>query len=119
GENIIDALTLGPLADQEDANIILSRKIGLSKETIDYVENLYKDNITIIGGKNSVPDDIIRKTKTQVAPTDRTSFEYWDYYNHYKRDIIMSQEEIKKKNKHNISASKYLYTVENIKGEYG
>lgn len=119
GENIIDALTLGPLANQEDANIILSRKIGLSKETIDYVENLYKDNITIIGGKNSVPDDIFRKTKPQVAPTDRTSFEYWDYYNHYKRDIIMSQEEIKKKNKHNISASKYLYTVENIKGEYG
>ncbi|MEG0249909.1 MAG: cell wall-binding repeat-containing protein [Peptostreptococcus sp.] len=119
GENIIDALTLGPLANQDNANIILSRKIGLSKETIPYVENRYKENITIVGGNNSVPDDVFRKIKPQPVPTDRSSFEYWDYYNHYKKDVIMSKEEIKNKNKQNISASRYLYTVENIKGEYG
>lgn len=30
-------------------------------------------------------------------PTDRSQLNYWDYYNHYNRNVIMSLEQIKAK----------------------
>ncbi len=45
---------------------------------------------TVIVKKNSEIHEKIERKK----PTDKTSFEYWDYYNNYSDELIMSPEEI-------------------------
>lgn len=122
GENLVDALSLGPLAYQNDRNIIFSKKYGLPSSIVDFVKNTYY-NYDIVGGKNWVPDDIMKGKNTNNINNnkvnDRSKFEYWDKYNNYDRKIILNSSEINKINKKNISKSNYLYTVENIDGEYG
>ncbi len=122
GENLVDALSLGPLAYQNDRNIIFSKKYGLPSSIRDFVKSTYY-NYDIVGGKNWVPDDIMKIKKPDDLNNDKVAntskFEYWDKYNNYDRKVILNSSEIEKINKKNISKSNYLYKVENIDGEYG
>ena len=127
GQNIIDALSLGPLAYQEGAGIVLTKKSGMDRSYESYINKKYKD-IKLVGGQKWVPDKLFehqasgdgdRKPNPNTIPTNRSSFEYWDYYNHYDKTLVYSQDQIQEINKRNISRSKYLNKLEDIKGQYG
>ena len=127
GQNIIDALSLGPLAYQDGAGIVLTKKSGMDRSYESYINKKYKD-IKLVGGQKWVPDKLFepqasgdrdRKPNPNTIPTNRSSFEYWDYYNHYDKTLVYSQDQIQEINKRNISRSKYLNKLEDIKGQYG
>lgn len=134
GQNIIDALALGPLAYQDGASIILTNKSGIKRSYKPYINEKYND-ISLVGGPNWVPNDLFKShdkpeikpdkkpnkdsQEKNIIPKNRSSFEYWDYYNHYDSRVIYSQDQIREINKNNISKSKYLNKLEDIKGQYG
>nr|WP_314277104.1 cell wall-binding repeat-containing protein [uncultured Peptostreptococcus sp.] len=127
GQNIVDALSLGPLAFEDRAGIILSKKYGVDISYKAYINSKYKD-IKLVGGQkwipeilfnSQVPSDENMRVDTPKAPSNRSSYEYWDYYNHYDKTIIYSQDQIKEINARNIARSKHLYKLEDISGQYG
>ena len=111
--NSIDAILLSTKAFNENADILLAGKYGLTPESRDYAKKYTDLTYTFKPEERPVEKPAVK------IPTDRSGFEYWDYYNHYNRNVIMSQEQIKAKNRENINRSKYLNKVEDIKGEYG
>lgn len=60
GENFADALVVGPVAGLNDQNILLTKKSSVSNTVKKFVDNTVKF-IDVVGGKNSVSDDVIIK----------------------------------------------------------
>lgn len=127
GQNIIDALSLGPLAYKDGAGIILTKVSGIDKTYESYINSKYKE-INLVGGRKWVPDSLFKSKVSGEINTggytnppinNRSSYEYWDYYNHYDKTILYSQDQLKEINQKNISRSKYLNKLEDIKGQYG
>ena len=127
GQNIVDALSLGPLAFQDGAGIILTKKFGIDKSYEPYINGKYKE-IKLVGGQKWVPDNLFKSQTTSDAntqastsrlPNNRSSYEYWDYHNHYDKSLIYSKDQIEEINKRNISRSRYLNKLEDISGSYG
>ena len=82
----------------------------------------------MVGGRKWVPDSLFKSKVsgetntggyTKPPTNNRSSYEYWDYYNHYDKTILYSQDQLKEINQKNISRSKYLNKLEDIKGQYG
>lgn len=64
GENYPDALASAPLINSRKGVLLLTSKNGLEDSTINYIYYSLADKITIIGGKNSVPDKIFEQIRT-------------------------------------------------------
>ncbi|WP_101772989.1 cell wall-binding repeat-containing protein [Peptostreptococcus faecalis] len=126
GRNLVDALSAGPLAYKKDSNILLIDEKSNNNYISEYIKKQYGDLVTLIGGKNKVPDNIVgsgnentSEDKVEVKPTDRTTMQYWDFYNKYSDEIILNENEINEINKYNIKESNYLNNLRNIGIEKG
>lgn len=117
-KNSIDAVLLSTKAYNENADIILAKKEGLTDESRNFVKKYSELIYTYKVVKSEEKKANSKNIKTEV-PKNRASFDYWNYYNKYSKKIILSQDQIVKKNIENISKSKYLYNIDSINGEYG
>lgn len=127
GKTLIDALTAGTLAYQNQSSILLTNEKTLNANIKKYLDT--QDNVTIIGGEKSVPNRLFDKnidfdnikdnkskntdnqSNNQTKPLDKNSFEYWNYYNKYTNNLIYTKEDIENINKNNINKSQYLYNI--------
>lgn len=84
GEALMDGLSAVPLASQKKAPILLANpKSGLSEETLNEIkravgDSLYRKNVYVVGGENSVPSVAVKQleeklgvTVTRLAGSDR------------------------------------------------
>lgn len=63
GDDYPDALAASPLINARQGVLLLTNKYTLDNSTINYIYYSNIDKITLIGGKNSVPDLIIEQIK--------------------------------------------------------
>lgn len=70
GYNFVDAFTGSVYAYKKEADILLTQDKALNQETGDYIQKLNPKEITIIGGKNSVSEDVYKKLITMVKDED-------------------------------------------------
>ncbi|MDR0879771.1 MAG: cell wall-binding repeat-containing protein [Clostridioides sp.] len=73
GDAIPDALAATPLSTSLDAPILLTEKGTLNKKTEEELKRLGVKNVYIMGGNNSVSEDIENKLKASSYKVDRTS----------------------------------------------
>ncbi len=71
GSAIADALTATPLAKLKSAPILLTKKDSVDKIVMDKIKSLGAKNITIIGGKNSISDNVEKQLKAQGLSVER------------------------------------------------
>lgn len=77
GEGLPDALGVGAVADAAGAAVLLTRPRGLPAETLAALDHLGVEEVTIVGGKTSVPQRIVDELSahgyavTRVAGKDR------------------------------------------------
>lgn len=118
GYSFIDGLAAGTLSFKKEAAIILTDGKNLDSNSREFLNK--SDSIYVVGGKSSVDDSVVNPTANREVPKNKTSFEYFDYYNNYSRDVIYTEEEINAINKKNISLSPYIYEPFEINAkEYG
>lgn len=73
GLAIADALTATPLAKLKSAPILLTKKDSVDQIVMDKIKSLGAQNITIIGGKNSISDRAEKQLKAQGLSVERIS----------------------------------------------
>ena len=118
GYSFIDGLAAGTLSFKKEAAIILTDGKNLDSNSREFLNN--SDSIYVVGGKSSVDDSVVNPTAKKEVPKNKTSFEYFDYFNNYSRDVIYTEEEIDAINKKNISLSPYMFEPFEIRAkEYG
>lgn len=118
GYSFIDGLAAGTLSFKKEAAIILTDGENLDSNSREFLNT--SESIYVVGGKNSVDDGVVNPATKKEVPKNKTSFEYFDYFNNYSRDVIYTEEEIDAINKKNISLSPYMYEPFEIKAkEYG
>ncbi|WP_101773068.1 cell wall-binding repeat-containing protein [Peptostreptococcus faecalis] len=75
GNSFADPLAAGPLAMKLNAPIIFSDKGGLREDALDLIKKLGAQNIIIVGGKSSVPDNVEKQLASyqvkRIAGIDR------------------------------------------------
>lgn len=71
GQDFPDALAAGPLAYQEDAPILLTRKDKLPESVIDYIENIGVGEVTLIGGTSAISQSVENELKTLGMTVER------------------------------------------------
>ncbi|SFE70839.1 cell wall-binding repeat-containing protein [Peptostreptococcus sp. D1] len=127
GRALIDALASGTLSFGYDSSILLTNNKNLDSDIKEYIKN--KERIFVVGGENSVssklfsmasndgnPDSSIgdkdmNTPRSKLKPTNRNTYEYWNYYNKYDNTVLYSAEEIERINQSNIQRSSYLYNI--------
>lgn len=118
GYSFIDGLAAGTLSFKKEAAIILTDGENLDSNSREFLNT--SESIYVVGGKNSVDDGVVNPAAKKEVPKNKTSFEYFDYFNNYSRDVIYTKEEIDAINKKNISLSPYMFEPFEIKAkEYG
>lgn len=118
GYSFIDGLAAGTLSFKKEAAIILTDGKNLDSNSREFLNT--SESIYVVGGKNSVDDGVVNPATKKEVPKNKTSFEYFDYFNNYSRDVIYTEEEIDAINKKNISLSPYMFEPFEIKAkEYG
>lgn len=118
GYSFIDGLAAGTLSFKKEAAIILTDGKNLDSNSREFLNK--SDSIYVVGGKSSVDDGVVNPAAKKEVPKNKTSFEYFDYFNSYSRDVIYTEEEINAINKKNISLSPYMFEPFEIKAkEYG
>lgn len=118
GYSFIDGLAAGTLSFKKEAAIILTDGKNLDPNSREFLNK--SDSIYVVGGKNSVDDGVVNLAAKKEVPKNKTSFEYFDYFNNYSRDVIYTKDEIDAINKKNISLSPYMFEPFEIKAkEYG
>lgn len=118
GYSFIDGLAAGTLSFKKEAAIILTDGKNLDSTSREFLNR--SDSIYVVGGKNSVDDGVVNPAAKKEVPKNKTSFEYFDYFNNYSRDVIYTKDEIDAINKKNISLSPYMFEPFEIKAkEYG
>lgn len=95
GYNFVDAFTSGTLAHRLNANILLTDTYSLPKASKDYIDNVNKGKIYIIGGDKAVSGDIFMEGDAS-NPLDAA---YWSKYNNYSKNILMDSAQIKEFNR--------------------
>lgn len=63
GSDFADALSAGPVAGMKKSPIILSSKEELSKEAKEYLDSSKIETLTIVGGENSLSENLVNKLK--------------------------------------------------------
>ena len=118
GYSFIDGLAAGTLSFKKEAAIILTDGKNLDSNSREFLNK--SESIYVVGGKNSVDDGVVNPAAKKEVPKNKTSFEYFDYFNNYSRDVIYTEGEIDAINKKNISLSPYMFEPFEIKAkEYG
>lgn len=118
GYSFIDGLAAGTLSFKKEAAIILTDGKSLDSNSREFLNK--SGSIYVVGGKSSVEDSVVNPAAKKEVPKNKTSFEYFDYFNNYSRDVIYTEEEIDAINKKNISLSPYMFEPFEIKAkEYG
>lgn len=71
GDQYADALTAAPLADQNDAPILLTRSGGLAAGVAEEIERLGAENAIVLGGTLAVSNDVVEQLETLGLEVDR------------------------------------------------
>lgn len=87
--NFVDAFTSGTLAYRMNGNILLTDTHSLPKATKDYLEK-NKGKLILIGGEKAISEKIFLEGDS-TNPLDAA---YWNKYNQYGRNILMTGKEI-------------------------
>ncbi|WP_195836864.1 cell wall-binding repeat-containing protein [Peptostreptococcus porci] len=127
GRTLIDALASGTLSFGHSSSIILTNNKNLDSDIREYLKN--KERIFVVGGESSVSSKLFSVTssdgnsdssigdkdmntpRSKLKPTNRNTYEYWDYYNKYDNTVLYSVDEIERINQLNIQRSSYLYNI--------
>lgn len=127
GRTLIDALASGTLSFGHSSSIILTNNKNLDSGIREYLKN--KERIFVVGGESSVSSKLFSVTssdgnsdssigdkdmntpRSKLKPTNRNTYEYWDYYNKYDNTVLYSVDEIERINQLNIQRSSYLYNI--------
>lgn len=127
GRTLIDALASGTLSFGHSSSIILTNNKNLDSDIREYLK--YKERIFVVGGESSVSSKLFSVTssdgnsdssigdkdmntpRSKLKPTNRNTYEYWDYYNKYDNTVLYSVDEIERINQLNIQRSSYLYNI--------
>lgn len=127
GRTLIDALASGTLSFGHSSSIILTNNKNLDSDIREYLKN--KERIFVVGGESSVSSKLFSVTssdgnsdssigdkdmntpRSKLKPTNRNTYEYWNYYNKYDNTVLYSAEEIERINQSNIQRSRYLYNI--------
>lgn len=127
GRTLIDALASGTLSFGHSSSIILTNNKNLDLDIRGYLKN--KERIFVVGGESSVSSKLFSVTssdgnsdssigdkdmntpRSKLKPTNRNTYEYWNYYNKYDNTVLYSAEDIERINQSNIQRSRYLYNI--------
>ncbi|MFC4713038.1 cell wall-binding repeat-containing protein [Planococcus dechangensis] len=71
GDQYADALTAAPLADQNDAPILLTRSGGLAAGVAEEIERLGAENAIVLGGTLAVSNDVVAQLETLGLDVER------------------------------------------------
>jgi 5'-nucleotidase/UDP-sugar diphosphatase len=71
GDQYADALTAAPLADQNDAPILLTRSGGLAAGVAEEIERLGAEKAIVLGGTLAVSNDVVKQLETLGLEVDR------------------------------------------------